>query len=141
MSELAVLHPHGHEFEPFLYAPVGEDRNGYVVTVLSTFARLSLDPWKEAADLSAMGREAAHSRLRKLLQAFRDVPALGQDHGAVAQELVRLLPEPRLLRSRTGTGSATPGRPVVSVRTLFAIGMVLLVLAQALFTSSPGAGK
>ncbi|MDA3887519.1 MAG: hypothetical protein PF443_01695 [Allgaiera sp.] len=141
MAELAVLHPHGHEFEPFLYASVGEDRNGYVVTVLSALARLSLDPWKEAADLSAMGREAARTRLRKLLVAFHDVPALGQDNGAVAQELVLLLPEPPTVRSSKVPGSATPGHPLLSVRALFAIAMVLLILAQLLFTSAPGLGK
>jgi hypothetical protein len=31
------------------------------VTVLSTLARLGLDPWKETAELVALGRDAARS--------------------------------------------------------------------------------
>ena len=139
MPELAVLHPHGHEFEPFLYAPVGEDRNGCVVTVLSALARLGLDPWKEAAELSTQGREAARTRLTKLLGAFRDVPALGQDDEAVAQTLALLLPERPAVRGKTG--SSIPGRLMVSPRNLLAIAMVLMVLAQILFTGVPGPGR
>ncbi len=93
MSASEILAPHGHEFERFLYAYVGEDRNGSVVTVLSALARLDLDPWSEAAELSAMGREGASSRLGALLSRFHDVPALGRDHLSVAQELARFLPE------------------------------------------------
>lgn len=67
MANPNVLSPHTPEFDRFLYASVGEDRNGHVVTVLSTFARLGLDPWKETADLVALGRDAAQARLASLL--------------------------------------------------------------------------
>ena len=93
MADPNVLNPHPPEFERFLYASVGEDRNGYVVTVLSTLARLGLDPWKETADLVALGRDAARSRLGTLLARFRDVPTLESDHGRVAGDLSQLLPE------------------------------------------------
>ena len=93
MAAPNVLNPHPPEFERFLYASVGEDRNGYVVTVLSTLARLGLDPWKETAELVALGRDAAGSRLGKLLARFADVPALESDHGRVAGALSQLLPE------------------------------------------------
>ncbi len=141
MPEPAVLHPDGHDLERFLYAPVGEDRNGSAVSVLSMLARLGLDPWKEAAGLSTLRREAALSRLGKLLSAFRDVPALTREHGAVAQALVRLLPEARVRRSKTEAEIALPGHLMISSRNLLAIGMVLLVLAQVLFTGGAGPGK
>jgi hypothetical protein len=63
MAQPKVLNPHPPEFERFLYASVGEDRNGYVVTVLSAFARLGLDPWAESADLAKLGRDAARARV------------------------------------------------------------------------------
>ena len=88
-----VLNPHPPEFERFLYAPVGQDRNGYVVTVLSTLARLGLDPWKETAELVTLGRDATRARLGTLLARFRDVPSLAGDHGRVARDLSQLLPE------------------------------------------------
>src|SRR6056297_856329 len=93
MAEPNVLDPHPPEFQRFLYASVGEDRNGSVVTVLSTLARLGLDPWNETAELVTLGRDAARSRLDTLLARFRDVPALASDHGRVAQDLSQLLPE------------------------------------------------
>jgi hypothetical protein len=74
MAQPNVLNPHPPEFERFLYASVGEDRNGYVVTVLSALARLGLDPWAKTAKLVALGRDAARARLGTLLERFRDVP-------------------------------------------------------------------
>lgn len=93
MAKPNVLNPHPPEFERFLYASVGEDRNGYVVTVLSTLARLGLDPWKETAELVTLGHDAARARLGTLLARFRDVPTLASDHGRVARDLSHLLPE------------------------------------------------
>jgi len=46
MPTVDVLHPDGNDFDPFLFASVGEDRNGANVTVISALARLGLDPWK-----------------------------------------------------------------------------------------------
>ena len=66
MADPNVLNPHPPEFDRFLHASVGEDRNGYVVTVLSTLARLGLDPWKETAELVTLGRDAARARLGTL---------------------------------------------------------------------------
>jgi hypothetical protein len=93
MAEANILKPHPPEFERFLYASVGADRNGYVVTVLSMLARLGLDPWKETAELVALGRDAARPRLGTLLALFPDVPTLESDHGRVAGDLSQLLPE------------------------------------------------
>ena len=99
MADPNVLNPHPPEFDRFLHASVGEDRNGYAVTVLSTLARLGLDPWKETAELVMLGHAAAQARLGTLLARFRDVPALASDHGWVARDLSQLLPE--------GTASGT----------------------------------
>jgi hypothetical protein len=128
----------GSEFEPFLYAPVGEDRNGQIVTVLSTLARLGLDPWKEAAALAALGRDAASSRLGLLLSGFRDVPALGRDHLSVARELAGLLP----------ALSATVRVPVeplavgslMSSRRFWVVVAALFLLIQIMFLGAPNSG-
>ncbi len=140
MSRDEVLHPLGRDFDRFLYASVGEDRNGYAVTVLSTLARLGLDPWKEAGDLAALGREAAHTRLRALLSGFRDVPTLGHDHGSVAQELILLLPERPSLRTEMLAGRLAVERPLVSIRSILVILAILMILAQILFLGAPRLG-
>ncbi len=128
----------GSEFEPFLYAPVGEDRNGQIVTVLSTLARLGLDPWKEAAALAALGGDAAGSRLALLLSGFRDVPALGRDHRTVARELADLLP----------ARSTTVGAPVeplaigslTSSTQFWVVVAVVFVLIQMMFLVTSHSG-
>jgi len=41
----------GPEFDEFLRAPIGADRNGTSLSVLSALARLNVDPWQEATSL------------------------------------------------------------------------------------------
>ncbi|MBU2532228.1 MAG: hypothetical protein KKB37_05780 [Alphaproteobacteria bacterium] len=138
MSAADTICPHGRDFEPFLHATVGKDRNGHVVTVLSTLARLGLDPWKEAAELAALGGDAARSRLGLLLSRFRDVPALGHDHGSVARELTLLLPAcPGLA---TTPGATVTNWPVMSSLQVWAVVAVLLLLLQMMFTGAPNSG-
>jgi hypothetical protein len=43
------MSPLGSEFDDFLYASIGEDSNGVLLSVLSALARLDVDPWEEAA--------------------------------------------------------------------------------------------
>jgi len=55
---------HGRsEFNPFLFASVGEDEAGVDITVLSALARLGFDPWGEAARLADLPKEAATQAL------------------------------------------------------------------------------
>ena len=141
MREVADTSPDGREFEPFLYASIGEDRNGNIVTVLSTFARLGLDPWKEAAEVSTLGREAGRERLALLLSRFRDVPTLGRDYGAVAQELILLLPERSTLHAKSLAGSFVAKAPLISPSLILAILIILLIVAQVVLAGARGSGE
>lgn len=141
MREIANDSPGGREFEPFLYASIGEDRNGNIVTVLSTFARLGLDPWKEAAEVSTLGREAGRERLVLLLSRFRDVPTLGRDCGAVAQELILLLPERSTLHAKSLAGSFGAKAPMISPSLILAILMIIVIVAQVIFAGVHGSGE
>lgn len=144
MAGPTIHTPHPPEFERFLYASVGDDRSGCVVTMLSMLARLGLDPWSEAAELAALGRVAAGARLALLLSRFRDVPALGRDQGSFARELVLLLPDSLLRRSPPGAplrpaGAAAGGR-TMPVGTVWTIAAIAIVLALIMFGAMPGAG-
>lgn len=140
MTGVDVLHPHGNGFDPFLQAAVGEDRNGQVVTVLSMLARLGLDPWSEASDLASLSRAAAGARLDKLLSGFRDVPALGLDHGAIARRLTDLLPVRSLPRTSEAIGSSASLGPTIVGVPILAILLVFLILAQVLHFGASGPG-
>lgn len=139
MATNAVLDPHNHDFDRFLHASVGEDRNGNGVTVLSALARLNLDPWQEASDLAALGREAAGVRLGSLLSRGRDVPAIKHDDEAFAQELAGLLPQ---RDNQTTAGAALGGKgPMMSTGLIWTLMAVVFFVAQLLFTGSSGSGE
>ncbi len=141
MADPNVLNPHPPEFDRFLYASVGEDRNGYVVTVLSTLARLGLDPWKETAELAALGRDDARARLGTLLARFRDVPALASDHGRIARVLSQLLPEDRASASfKQAATTVASGRSVKSGANWAMLAVVLLLFLMFMIGGS-GSGE
>ena len=141
MADPSVLNPHPPEFDRFLYASVGEDRNGYVVTVLSTLARLGLDPWKETAELVSLERDAASARLGTLLARFRDVPALASDHGRIARDLSQLLPEDRASGSlQRAASTVAGGRPATS-GAIWAVLAIIFVLFQIFMVGGSGSGE
>lgn len=138
MSGVEYLQPDGTDFDRFLYASVGEDRNGAVVTVVSALARLGLDPWKEAAELASLGREAACARLGTSLSGFNDVPTLALEHAAVAATLTTLLPN-RLSRSTTKLSRpAMPKGPKIQFRWILFILIISLVLVRVYYLANGG---
>lgn len=141
MPQPGILNPHPREFERFLYASVGEDRKGYVVTVLSTLARLGLDPWKETTELVALGHDAARARLGTLLARFRDVPALATDHGRVAQDLSQLLPEARMSATLKRADLTVADRRSGTSGAVWAVLAIILLLFQTIFFGGAGSGE
>ena len=141
MARSAVLHPDGSDYDGFLYAFVGADRNGSMVTVLSTLARLGLDPWKEASELTGLSKGAALTRLGVLLKKSSDVPTLTDDHETVARELISLLPVGTGRRVPLQSGTSESGVPLGAVVTISAIAVVLVVLTQSFFPDVFGLGS
>lgn len=80
------------EFNDFLFAPIGEDRNGMLISVLSGLARSDVDPWEEAAKLAQLPGEAATQRLAALIGALPDRVPSYADPRTIAARLVALLP-------------------------------------------------
>jgi hypothetical protein len=81
------------EFGDFLYAPVGAEGNDMPVSVLSTLARLNVDPWKEAAELSKLPRELARQRLASLIERLPKAGWAQTNSDAIAGRLVEYLPQ------------------------------------------------
>jgi hypothetical protein len=108
----------GHEFDNFLFAPIREDRNGMLLSVLSALARLDIDPWQEAARLTGLSGDRAIQRLASLIAALPEEPATLPDAGTIAARLIALLPRPHgpdVASGGTlpGVGSTTAYRAVV----------------------------
>ena len=47
------------EYNEFLFATIGEEKNETPLSVLSALTRLDVDPWREAARLSQLPKEEA----------------------------------------------------------------------------------
>jgi len=92
MTRCTSVSPLGSEFDNFLFAPIGEDRNGMLLSVLSALARLDVDPWQEAGELAQLPGETATQRLASLIAALPDGPSAHLDPGMVATRLIALLP-------------------------------------------------
>ncbi len=124
------------QFDDFLFAPIGEEKNGMLLSVLSALARLNLDPWQEAAKLAALPVEAATERLTSLIAALPDAPSERLSPGTIAARLIRLLPR----RARpdvasqarsTGAGATTNPRAIVTL----VIAMMIMLAAQSILAS------
>jgi hypothetical protein len=93
MTHAALSPEIGREFDPFLFASVGEDRRGQLLSVISVLARSDLDPWLEAVGLARMSQGQATARLCGLIAALPDGLPSGRPVDAIAGELVALLPQ------------------------------------------------
>jgi hypothetical protein len=92
MTRCTSISPLGCEFDNFLFASIGEDRNGMLLSVLSALARLDVDPWEAADELAQLPRETATQRLASLIAALPDRPSAHLTPGTVATRLIALLP-------------------------------------------------
>ena len=93
MTQAVTVMSRTSEFDAFLFAPVGEERNGMLLSVLSALARLDIDPWREAADLARMPGKLASQRLASLIETFPDLPTPPAGSETTAARLVALLPQ------------------------------------------------
>jgi hypothetical protein len=88
-SQFSLIHS---EFNEFLFAPLGEEKNGAVLTVLSALTRLDMDPWGEAARLSELSKEAAARVLAAAIAKLPEGDWKVPDTLAIATRLVDRLP-------------------------------------------------
>jgi hypothetical protein len=90
--QATALNPLGSDFDRFLYADVGADRHGGLLSVISALARLGVDPWEQAAMLARMPVDAAIRALSALLAGLPAPTVAGADAVPLATRLVMLLP-------------------------------------------------
>jgi hypothetical protein len=89
MPEYALL---PSEFDDFLFAPIGEERNEMLLSVLSALARLGVDPWQEAARLTQLPKDLATQSLASMIGSLPDGRWPPSDTRVIAARLVQLLP-------------------------------------------------
>ena len=144
MTHAALSPLIGPEFDAFLGAPIGEDRNGTTLSVLSALARLDVDPWREATSLARMPREAAADRLTALIDALPRDPASAIPSQTSAADLVALLPKGRTPKVRASDSAVAPAAfrktPMLIGLSAFILMMLIVFAMSALFTPGPELG-
>ena len=129
----------GLEFDDFLFAPIGEDKNGMLLRVVSALARLDLDPWQEAANLAHLPTGTATERLAALISALPDVFTVHQDSAAIASRLIARLPcrpGSSSLAAKKSSGNRNPTE--IQSQTFLYIAFLLVVLLGSLgFMGNP----
>jgi len=101
--------------EAFLYADVGIEANGSILTILSVLARLGKDPWTEAARWAALSKARASDSLAQSIGEMPLAPSTLAGAREIADRLVQLLPTSTHSvqmgnsgRLATGTATDTP---------------------------------
>ena len=140
MTRPASLPLLGSEFNDFLFAPIGEEKNGMLLTVLSALARLDVDPWQEAAKLARLPGKTATERLASLIAALPDGRSAPLDPDRIAARLIALLPHAAGSNSPAregllGIGAATDPRHVIRVIVINVIFMAFMLGTQWIMAS------
>ena len=116
----------GPEFNEFLFAPIGEDKNGMLISVVSALARLDIDPWQEAANLARLPGEIAAEQLASLIAVLPDGVTAHLDTGAIAARLVSLLP--RRSSSNVLSHEIAPSAGAVTTHHALIFGIFLIIV-------------
>lgn len=80
------------EFDDFLYAALNADKDEMPLSVLSALARLNVDPWEEAAELSELAKIPAAQRLASLIVQLPGGRWTDTESRTIADRLIELLP-------------------------------------------------
>ena len=132
----------GTEFDNFLLAPIGDDNNGMLLSVLSALARLDVDPWEEAAVLARLPGDVATRKLAALISVLPPGPSARPDSETIAARLIPLLPRrvDREIPSRpTSTSVATATHSPMLTYLIVNVIFLLLTLAYRWLVASPPA--
>ncbi|HEY4212411.1 MAG TPA: hypothetical protein VGM84_13110 [Steroidobacteraceae bacterium] len=146
-SETGLL---GHEFDGFLYATLGPERDGPQLTLVSMLAQMNLDPWQVAADLADRPVAAAERRLATMIRSIPDWTATHPETDIVTAKLIALLHQkprtqgPRAADQSPAEDSFVPKRLTKKSILLAALLLVILIAGfelahrMAADTAAPG---
>jgi hypothetical protein len=126
MTRPASTRALGNEFDSFLFAPIGSESNGALLSVVSALARMNIDPWQEAAQLAKLPKDAAAERLTGLIAGLPDPPQ------TTTSDVVRLVAFlPRETAPPTPQGQVVvAGKRVDGWRVLYVLLLMALVAMQ-----------
>jgi hypothetical protein len=80
-------------YNDFLFKVIGENPNGAQISVLSALAQTNIDPWEEAARLTALPKAAAEDALISILDKVPGSIWSAPEEAVIAAQLLKLLPQ------------------------------------------------
>jgi hypothetical protein len=98
------------ELDSFLFAGVGAERDGIPLTIISTLARLGLDPWNEAERLSSLPKCEAVEQLARLIAELPGARRPLAEAREIAGGLIERLPRYHEPKAERSTQPAQPWR-------------------------------
>jgi hypothetical protein len=130
MTRSAAVSVLRSDFDEFLLAPIGEDRNGMLLSVLSALARMDMDPWEEAAKLAQLPAGTATRTLAALIAALPGGPPACRDPETIAPRLIALLPRQAPADVRPLAVATLAHSPVVTWVICYLIFMLFVLVGQ-----------
>lgn len=92
MALRPLYRPLRPDLDGFLFAPVGEERDGPPLSVISALTRLGLDPWDEATRLSSLAKREAVDQLAPMIGRLPGMRWSSSEAREIALGLIALLP-------------------------------------------------
>jgi hypothetical protein len=122
------------DLNEFLFAGIGTEANGVTLSVVSVFARLGADPWREADRLAALSKaDAADSLAHTIADMPKSLWTL-PDAAAIAVRLIGLLPSrPVIGIKNIGIKQVTKRWP--AAQTVLVLAGLVVMAAVAVITS------
>jgi hypothetical protein len=121
---------HRPELDNFLFAAIGEEQSGMMLTVASALGRLGFDPWAEADRFAEMSKTVAAEMLAPMIVRLPQSLWTLAEAQVIATRLVKLLPQ-RQPVAALGHTFASAQKPVSIVTWMFCAALVVVFLAMA----------
>lgn len=139
VNRTSAIHGLPTEFKLFLSAPVFEDSNGMLVSVLSALARMNMDPWQEADELSHMPVGNATQRLTSIIAGLPNRPSTSGNADTIARRLITLLPRSSGTKVSSNSAVIDVAEDTNSkVAIVYVVVMILTMSVQLVMTSRQG---
>jgi hypothetical protein len=134
------------DLNEFLFADVGTERSGMMLSVVSLFARQGSDPWREADRLAELPKAVAADSLARSIAEMPQGRWNLPDAAVIAARLIGLLPKrparvvPRSLGGAAHWLPALPSARNAIVLACLALGIVYAVSAMLRPAAGPAGG-
>ena len=134
MTARSVFSLRTSAFNDFLYATVGDEDNGMVLTMLSVLARCGVDPWNEAARLNELPTEAATKRLTLMISGQPRGQWAKSAAADIASRLVALLP----VKQSSDVTVQVKAPPDPPRKMMFFLSVILILVSAQVLTVLSG---